>query len=75
MPLLAAGHLQGRVDPAREGRTLVARQLSLTSPKAAGAMAAALREAAEWVGCDTIRVERAGSPAEAAAVTAELAAL
>ncbi|MGR4878763.1 winged helix-turn-helix domain-containing protein [Streptomyces sp. LARHCF249] len=74
MPLLAGGRLQGRVDPAREGRTLVARQLSLTSPKAAGAMAAALREAAEWVGCDTVRVERAGSPAEAAAVTAELAA-
>ncbi|MEU7605400.1 crosslink repair DNA glycosylase YcaQ family protein [Streptomyces sp. NPDC040724] len=75
MPLLAGGRLQGRVDPAREGRTLVARQLSLTSPKAAGPMAQALREAAEWVGCEDVRIERAGSPAEAAAVTAELAAL
>ncbi|MEU6759091.1 crosslink repair DNA glycosylase YcaQ family protein [Streptomyces sp. NPDC046685] len=75
MPLLAGGLLQGRVDPAREGRTLVARQLSLTSPKAAGPMAQALREAAEWVGCDAVRVERAATPAQAEAVTAELAAL
>ncbi len=75
MPLLAGGRLQGRVDPAREGRTLVARQLSLTSPKAAGPMAQALREAAEWVGCEDVRIDRAGSPAEAAAVAAELAAL
>lgn len=75
MPLLAGGLLQGRVDPGREGTTLVARQLSLTTPKAAAAMALALREAAEWVGCDAVRVERASSPAEAAAVTAELEAL
>ncbi|WP_405424911.1 winged helix-turn-helix domain-containing protein [Streptomyces erythrochromogenes] len=75
MPLLAGGRLQGRVDPAREGRTLVARQLSLTSPAAAAPMAQALREAAEWVGCDAVRVERAQNAAEAAAVTAELAAL
>ncbi|MFE2552347.1 winged helix-turn-helix domain-containing protein [Streptomyces sp. NPDC059355] len=75
MPLLAGGRLQGRVDPAREGTTLVARQLSLTTPKAARPMAQALREAAEWVGCDAVRVERAGSPEEAAAVTAALAAL
>ncbi|MFF1559206.1 winged helix-turn-helix domain-containing protein [Streptomyces sp. NPDC058279] len=75
MPLLAGGRLQGRVDPAREGSTLVARQLSLTTPKAARPMAEALLEAASWVGCDGVRVERAGAPAEAAAVTAELAAL
>ncbi|MFI6145970.1 winged helix-turn-helix domain-containing protein [Streptomyces sp. NPDC051109] len=75
MPLLAGGRLQGRVDPAREGTTLVARQLSLTTLKAARPMAEALREAAGWVGCDAVRVERAGSPEQAAAVTAELAAL
>ncbi|MEV4194932.1 winged helix-turn-helix domain-containing protein [Streptomyces toxytricini] len=75
MPLLAGGRLRGRVDPAREGATLVARQLSLASPGDARHMAAALREAAEWVGCDAVRVERAASPQEAAAVTAELAAL
>ncbi|MCY0932008.1 winged helix DNA-binding domain-containing protein [Streptomyces sp. H27-H1] len=75
MPLLAGGKLQGRVDPAREGTTLVARQLSLTTPKAARPMAEALREAATWVGCDTIRIDRATSPTEAEAVTSELTAL
>lgn len=75
MPLLAGGKLQGRVDPAREGTTLVARQLSLTTPKAARPMAEALREAATWVGCDTIRIDRATSPTQAEAVTSELAAL
>ncbi|MEU3914872.1 MULTISPECIES: DNA glycosylase AlkZ-like family protein [unclassified Streptomyces] len=74
MPLLAGGRLQGRVDPGREGRTLVARQLSLTTPKAAGAMAEALWEAARWVGCEDVRVERAADEREAAAVTAELTA-
>jgi uncharacterized protein YcaQ len=58
MPLLAGGRLVGRVDPAREGRTLVARQVSLTTPKALDALAEALREAADWVGCDAVRVEQ-----------------
>ncbi|MGW0362363.1 winged helix-turn-helix domain-containing protein [Streptomyces sp. NPDC002990] len=74
MPLLAGGRLQGRVDPGREGAVLVARQLSLETPKAAAAMAQALWEAARWVGCEEVRVERARSAQEAAAVTAELAA-
>src|SRR6266566_9608618 len=43
MPLLAGGRLVGRVDPARSGRTLVARKLSLETPSAAEAMARALR--------------------------------
>ncbi|GLW71633.1 hypothetical protein Kpho02_39320 [Kitasatospora phosalacinea] len=58
MPLLTAGRLVGRVDPAREGRTLVARQVSLEAPKFVPALAEALREAAEWVGCSDVRVER-----------------
>jgi len=76
MPLLAGGRLLGRVDPAREGRTLVARQLSFeaASDGVAGrrtpgasarvadqtlaAMATALREAAAWVGCETVRLEK-----------------
>ncbi|MFF0412348.1 winged helix-turn-helix domain-containing protein [Kitasatospora sp. NPDC004745] len=57
MPLLAGGRLVGRVDPAREGRTLVARQLSLDSARHLDALATALREAAAWVGCDAVRVE------------------
>ncbi|MFI8514730.1 winged helix-turn-helix domain-containing protein [Streptomyces sp. NPDC085460] len=62
MPVLAGGRLVGRVDPAREGRTLVAKQVSLDGPKAVPAVAQALREAADWVGCDTVRVERVDPP-------------
>jgi uncharacterized protein YcaQ len=63
MPLLAGGHLVGRVDPARSGRTLIARRVSLERGPAAEPMAQALREAASWVGCDEVRlgvVEPAG---------------
>ncbi|WP_067487158.1 winged helix-turn-helix domain-containing protein [Actinomadura hibisca] len=67
MPVLAGGRLIGRVDPGREGRTLVARQVSLepwaaTPAKietSATALAEALRRAADWVGCDDVRIERA----------------
>lgn len=62
MPVLAGGRLVGRVDPAREGRTLVAKQVSLEGPKAVEPVAQALREAATWVGCDTVRVERLDPP-------------
>src|SRR5580658_2926253 len=63
MPLLAGGRLVGRVDPAREGKTLVARKLSLERAAAAEPMVQALREAASWVGCDDIRLEQI-EPAE-----------
>ncbi|MFK4040260.1 winged helix-turn-helix domain-containing protein [Nonomuraea wenchangensis] len=66
MPVLAGGRLIGRVDPAREGTTLVARQVhlepGLSPAKWAGAVADALWSAAEWVGCDNVRVERADPP-------------
>ncbi|MYW64690.1 winged helix-turn-helix domain-containing protein [Streptomyces sp. SID8379] len=58
MPVLAGGRLVGRVDPAREGTTLVAKQVSLDGPKSVPAVAQALLEAASWVGCDSVRVER-----------------
>lgn len=58
MPLLHRGALVGRVDPAREGRTLVARQVSLESAGAVRPMAKALAEAAAWVGCTDVRIER-----------------
>jgi uncharacterized protein YcaQ len=73
MPLLAGGRLVGRVDPAREGKTLIARQVSLDGPKAVRPMADALREAAQWVGCDTVRIERLDDAVLAAALTAALA--
>ncbi len=74
MPLLAGGRLVGRVDPGRRGRTLVARQLSLDTPRAAEPMARALVEAAAWVGCDSVQVEQVGPPELAPRLQAALAA-
>ncbi|MDQ0961422.1 uncharacterized protein YcaQ [Streptomyces sp. B4I13] len=62
MPVLSGGRLVGRVDPAREGRTLVARQVTLDGPKAVPAVAQALLEAATWVDCTDVRVERVDAP-------------
>jgi uncharacterized protein len=56
MPLLAQGRLAGRVDPARNGRTLIARKLSIDAAPATEAMARALAEAAGWVGCDSVEL-------------------
>ncbi|OUC90817.1 winged helix-turn-helix domain-containing protein [Streptosporangium minutum] len=62
MPVLAGGRLIGRVDPAREGSTLVGRQVSLepgvNQRKGVESLADALWEAASWVGCDDVRVDR-----------------
>jgi uncharacterized protein YcaQ len=75
MPLLAGGQLVGRVDPVREGSTLVARQLSLHSAAAAPAMARALRDAAAWVGCDSIAVGQVGPARLEQRLRREVAAL
>lgn len=67
MPLLSGGRLLGRVDPAREGATLVARQVTFEpwavataarTERSLAALATALWRAAAWVGCDDVRVER-----------------
>lgn len=73
MPLLSGGRLVGRADPAREGSTLIARQVTLDSARSVEPMAQALREAAEWVGCDTVRIERLDDPALAGALRAAVA--
>jgi uncharacterized protein YcaQ len=73
MPLLAGGRLVGRVDPAREGRTLVGRKESLDRASAAEPMAQALREAASWVGCDDVRLEQVTPAAYAPRLAAALA--
>jgi uncharacterized protein len=75
MPLLAGGKLLGRVDPAREGNTLIARQLSLDTPRAAEPMAKALVEAARWVNCDNIAIEIVRPSAVEPRLRAALAAL
>ena len=74
MPLLAGGRLAGRVDPAREGSTLVARKVSLERAAAAEPMAQALREAASWVGCDDVRLEQVEPAQYARRLAAALAA-
>jgi uncharacterized protein len=73
MPLLAGGRLAGRVDPAREGKTLVARKVSLDRAASAEPMAQALRETAGWVGCDDVRLERVEPAEHAGRLTAALA--
>ncbi|MFF4400057.1 winged helix-turn-helix domain-containing protein [Streptomyces sp. NPDC001480] len=75
MPVLAGGHLVGRVDPAREGRTLVAKQVTVDGAKAVPAVAQALVEAASWVDCTDVRVERVDAPELRESLTAELARL
>ncbi|OON72121.1 winged helix-turn-helix domain-containing protein [Streptomyces tsukubensis] len=83
MPVLSGGRLVGRVDPAREGRTLVAKQVSLGGDNASSAgpakavrpTAQALVEAASWVGCTDVRVERVAQPELRDALVAETFAL
>jgi uncharacterized protein YcaQ len=58
MPLLADGTIAGHVDPKREGKTLIARNVSLHDASSVEPMATALREAASWVECDSVRFER-----------------
>jgi uncharacterized protein YcaQ len=65
MPLLSGGRLCGRVDPKRDGTTLLARTVSLDTPAAVRPMAAALWAAAGWVGCTEVRLG-AVSPSELA---------
>ncbi|MFI0501260.1 winged helix-turn-helix domain-containing protein [Streptomyces albogriseolus] len=75
MPVLAGGRLVGRVDPAREGRTLVARQVTLGGRTAVPQVAQALVEAAGWVDCTDVRVERVDAPELREPLSAELARL
>lgn len=69
MPVLAGGHLVGRVDPGRSGSTLVGKRVSVSAPSAVTDVASALREAAAWVApprwpwtSSTPRSSRAPSP-------------
>jgi hypothetical protein len=64
MPVLAGTKVVGLVDPGRDGRTLVAKQVTVFSPGATPHVAAALMEAAAWVGSDNVVVERVDPPAQ-----------
>jgi uncharacterized protein YcaQ len=58
MPVLGGTRFVGLVDPGRRGDTLVAKQVALQTTDAARHVAAALGEAATWVGSTGIEVER-----------------
>ena len=73
MPVLARGRLIGRVDPGRSGTTLVAKRVT-AEPAFAPDIVRALLEAARWVGCDDVAIERASSARLTAALRAALRA-
>jgi hypothetical protein len=58
MPVLAGTRLAGLVDPGRRGDALVAKQVTFLRPGAARSVARSLQEAASWVGCTEVLVER-----------------
>ncbi len=71
MPVLAGTKIVGLVDPGRRDDALVAKQVTLLDAggparlEAVGATARALTEAASWVGCGRVTLERV-EPAAAA---------
>ena len=62
MPVLAGTRIVGLVDPGRRGDALVAKQVTLLRPGAVAQVAAALVEAASWVGSTSIELERVEPP-------------
>jgi uncharacterized protein len=75
MPLLTGGQIAGWVDPGREGKTLLAKNVFLEKPAAVAPMARALAEAAQWVGCSTVSAERIQPSPLAQPLATELRAL
>jgi len=58
MPVLSGSTIAGLVDPGRRDDVLVAKQVTLLRRAATAGVARALVEAASWVGCTDIAVER-----------------
>ncbi len=58
MPVLSGTTIVGLVDPGRRDDVLVAKQVTLFRPGATAGVARALVEAASWVGCTEIVLER-----------------
>ncbi len=76
LPVLAGGRLVGRVDPARSGRTFVAKQATIErgDERAVTAIATAIVEAAAWVGSTAVVVERVEPAALASPLRSAVAA-
>lgn len=58
MPVLGGSRLVGLVDPGRRDDALVAKQVTLFDPSGASHVASSLKEAASWVGCEEVQLER-----------------
>jgi hypothetical protein len=58
MPILAGDRIVGLVDPKRAGDTLHARHVVIHDTRAIEHIAVALREAATWVGCERVVIDR-----------------
>ncbi len=79
MPVLHAGRLVARVDPARDNGRLIAKRVTLetarTGAPVAGAIegtARALREAASWVGAHSVSIEQVTPVSHKARLVAEV---
>jgi uncharacterized protein YcaQ len=68
MPVLGGDRLVGLVDPKRDGTTLRARHVVVHDPRAVTQIAAALHEAAAWVRCEHVVVDRVTPSALGAAL-------
>jgi uncharacterized protein YcaQ len=75
MPVLAGERLVALVDPRRDGATLRAEHVVLLDERASASVAAALAEAATWVGCSSVTVARVTPAGAAPAVRAAVRAL
>jgi uncharacterized protein len=68
MPVLGGNRIVGLVDPARRDGSLVAKQVTILERDGIDQIAAALGEAAAWVGAADVRVERIDPDSERAAL-------
>jgi hypothetical protein len=72
MPVLAKERIVGLVDPKRVGATLHGRHVVVINAGAIDQIASALRQAARWVGCERVVVDRVTPPALASTLDAAL---
>ena len=79
MPVLHGGRLVARVDPKRQGTTLIADRVTLEQDSHGRVPGSridgtvrALREAAQWVGCDSIRIGQVTPTDQSSALTSAL---
>lgn len=72
MPVLSNERLVGLVDPKRAGETLHARHVVVHEAGAVSQIASALREAASWVGCERVVIDRVTPASSAGAMRSAL---